>query len=157
MLDRPDLANDPQLLDRNTRLKQRDRINDILNQAFMAKPWSYWKRRLRDAKVPHGEVRTLGEALTSPEARERKCVTRIAHPKVGWIPNMPLPFKLSATPAIHPVPAPAIGEHTAEVLRQTLGYDEARLAALARSGALGASAPGAPDRAALDFLVGDCR
>ena len=144
---RPDLADDPDLLDRNTRLKQRKRIDDMLGDIFMTHPWSYWKPRLRAASVPHGEVRTLGEALTSPEARERKRVTRIAHPKVGWVPNMPLPFKLSATPAIDPVPAPAIGEHTLEVLRRTMGYDEARLDALKRSGALGAAHKPAPANA----------
>ena len=144
---RPDLADDPDMLDRNTRLKQRKRIDDMLSEIFMTQPWSYWKPRLRAASVPHGEVRTLGEALTSPEARERKLVTRVAHPKVGWVPNMPLPFKLSATPAVNPVPAPAIGEHTLEVLRQTLCYDEARLDALKRSGSLGAAHKPAPANA----------
>ena len=139
VIGRPDLASDPELLDRNTRLKQRDRINGILNDAFMTQPWSYWKPRLRAASVPAGEVRTLGEALGSPEARERECVTRIPHPEVGWIPNMSLPFKLAGTPAIDPVRAPAIGEHTAAVLKKTLGYNDAQIQALAQSGALGAS------------------
>jgi len=137
VLDRPDLAADPELLDRNKRLQQRDRIHALLNEAFMKQPWSYWKPRLRAASVPHGEVRTLGEALASPEARERKVVTRIPHPKVGWVPNMRLPFELAATPAIEPKPAPALGEHTMQVLRDTLGYDDERLAGLASSGALG--------------------
>ena len=141
MLERPDLAADPDLLDRNKRLAQRERINDILNTAFMAQPWSYWKPRLRAASVPHGELRSLAEALTSPEAKERKRVTRIRHPGVGWVPNMPLPFTLSRTPAIDPAPAPAIGEHTAAVLGQVLGYDEARIGALAASGAIGLGAP----------------
>jgi len=140
VLERPDLASDPDLLDRNVRLKQRDRINKILDEAFMKQPWSYWRPKLRAASVPAGEVRTLAEALTSPETRERGCVTRIPHPAVGWIPNMPLPIRLSATPAVDPVPAPGIGEHTMEVLQSVLGYDSERIDALARSAALGAGA-----------------
>ena len=139
VLNRPDLASDPDLLDRNKRLQQRERIHALLNEAFMQHPWSYWKPRLRAAAVPHGEVRSLGEALGSAEARERRIVTRIAHPKVGWVPNMRLPFELAETPPVDARPAPAIGEHTLEVLRDTLGYDEERLAQLVRSGALGAN------------------
>jgi hypothetical protein len=36
-----------------------------------------------------------------------------------------------------PVAAPLLGEHTKEVLRKTLGYDDARIAALAVAGVFG--------------------
>jgi len=36
------------------------------------------------------------------------------------------------------VAAPLLGQHTAEVLRSTLGYDDNRIAALAEKGAFGA-------------------
>ena len=41
------------------------------------------------------------------------------------------------TPVIDPVAAPLLGEHTEEVLRKTLGYDDARIAALAEAGVFG--------------------
>jgi crotonobetainyl-CoA:carnitine CoA-transferase CaiB-like acyl-CoA transferase len=43
-----------------------------------------------------------------------------------------------------PVPekAPALGEHTERVLRETLGYDDARIAALRAAGALGRASAG---------------
>jgi crotonobetainyl-CoA:carnitine CoA-transferase CaiB-like acyl-CoA transferase len=44
---------------------------------------------------------------------------------------------MSVTPAIYPVAAPLLGEHTKDVLRKTLGYDDGRLAALAEAGAFG--------------------
>jgi crotonobetainyl-CoA:carnitine CoA-transferase CaiB-like acyl-CoA transferase len=44
---------------------------------------------------------------------------------------------MSLTPTIDPVAAPLLGEHTSEVLRKTLGYDERRIAALAEAGAFG--------------------
>ena len=39
--------------------------------------------------------------------------------------------------AADPVAAPMLGEHTTEVLRKTLGYDESRIAALAETGVFG--------------------
>jgi crotonobetainyl-CoA:carnitine CoA-transferase CaiB-like acyl-CoA transferase len=44
---------------------------------------------------------------------------------------------MSLTPTIDPVAAPLLGEHTEDVLRKTLGYDDRRIAALAEAGAFG--------------------
>src|SRR5690606_7691196 len=117
----------------------RQRIHQVLNDAFMEHDWAYWKPKLRAAAVPAGELRSLGEALTAPETRARQSATRTPHPKVGWIPNMRLPFTLTDTPAIDPVAAPAVGEHTLVALRQRLGYDDERIQTVKRSGALGSA------------------
>ena len=44
---------------------------------------------------------------------------------------------MSLTPVVDPVAAPLLGEHTKDVLRKTLGYDDDRLARLAEAGAFG--------------------
>lgn len=82
-------------------------------------------------------MRTIGEAIRSPEARERRLVTRIPHESVNWVPNVALPIRYSRTPIVDPVAAPAVGQHTQEVLQGLLGYDDARLARLAEAGAFG--------------------
>jgi crotonobetainyl-CoA:carnitine CoA-transferase CaiB-like acyl-CoA transferase len=50
---------------------------------------------------------------------------------------------MEATPPVHPVAAPLLGEHTGQVLRDTLGYDADRIAALAEAGAFGKLRPAA--------------
>lgn len=135
VLERPDLAYDPVLKERNGRNARRAELFAILEDLFRREPWSYWQPRMRGALIPCGEVRSLGEALHSPEAIARDLVTRIEHPAVGWIPNIRMPFRLSSTPAVDPRPAPAVGQHTEEVLRQLLGYDDRRLTQLRDSGA----------------------
>jgi crotonobetainyl-CoA:carnitine CoA-transferase CaiB-like acyl-CoA transferase len=64
-------------------------------------------------------------------------VTRIPHPQTGWLPNVALPIRYSGTPVMDPVAAPAVGQHTNEVLRSILGYDDDRLARLTEAGAFG--------------------
>ena len=52
-------------------------------------------------------------------------------------PRRPLigrPWKFSANPLSITGPAPAYGQHNGEVLREILGYDESRCAALASAG-----------------------
>jgi crotonobetainyl-CoA:carnitine CoA-transferase CaiB-like acyl-CoA transferase len=137
VIDRPDLAAAEAYATGTERIRRRDELFDVLGEAFAHRPWSYWQSKMRAAGVPCGQVRTVGEAIRSPEAREREIVTRIPHPTVGWVPNVRLPIRYSRTPIVDPVAAPAVGEHTKEVLRDLLGYDENRLAQLAQAGALG--------------------
>jgi crotonobetainyl-CoA:carnitine CoA-transferase CaiB-like acyl-CoA transferase len=85
-------------------------------------------------------VRTLRQALRSPQVGTRGLVSRIPHPVKGWIPNIASPIRMSQTPAVAPRAAPAVGQHTEDVLRQTLGYDDERIARLRASGALGSHA-----------------
>jgi len=137
VLGRPDIAHDAVLSQRANRLKHRDHLFDIMNAAFAQQPWSHWQPLLRAAAVPHGQVRTLGEALASDEARSRGLVHRIPHPVKGWIPNVASPLRLARTPFITPRAAPAVGADTEEILREVLHYDTDRVQALRDSGALG--------------------
>ena len=50
------------------------------------------------------------------------------------MPNIETPLNMSLTPPIDPVAAPLLGQHTKDVLRKTLGYDDRRIAALAEAG-----------------------
>jgi len=141
VLERPDLAGDPVLSDRNGRMSRRAELFKLLEEAFLQQPWSHWQPRMRAASIPCGEVRTVGEALRSKEAKARGLLTRIPHPVVGWMPNIAMPIRFSGTPVVDPVAAPSIGQHTEEVLGEVLGYDAARLAALRATGALSATPP----------------
>jgi crotonobetainyl-CoA:carnitine CoA-transferase CaiB-like acyl-CoA transferase len=139
VLDRADLASAAAYATPPDRIRRREELFAILGEAFAKRPWSYWQQRMRAAGVPCGQLRSVGEAIRSPEARERQLVTRIPHPQGGWVPNVALPIRYSRTPVVDPVAAPAVGQHTREVLRAALEYDEDRLERLAESGALGES------------------
>jgi crotonobetainyl-CoA:carnitine CoA-transferase CaiB-like acyl-CoA transferase len=142
VLELPQLAQDPQLARAAGRAAQREELFGVLREAFGAKPWSHWRQRMRAAGIPHGELRTVGEALRSEETRARGMVNRLRHPTLGWLPNIPLPIHFSGTPLRESTPAPLVGEHTLEVLRE-LGCSDERIAALRASGALGGAAAGA--------------
>ncbi len=141
VLERPDLADDPVLRERDGRIARRDALFAELEQEFGQHPWAHWQARMRECQIPSGEVRTVGEALRSPEARARNLVTRIAHPDVGEVPNLASPIRYAGTPLADPVPAPRIGQHTAEVLREVLGYSAERVDGLARAGTFGERVP----------------
>jgi crotonobetainyl-CoA:carnitine CoA-transferase CaiB-like acyl-CoA transferase len=140
VIDRPDLASSDLYATGPDRIRRREELFAILGDAFAQHPWLHWQSRMRAAGVPCGKVRTVGEAIRSPEARERGIVTRIPHETLGWVPNVNLPIRYSHTPLVDPVAAPAVGQHTEQVLRDLLGYDDERMARLAEAGAFGADA-----------------
>ena len=148
VIDRADLASAEIYATGPDRIRRRDELFAILGEAFARQPWSHWQARMRAAGVPCGQMRTVGEAIRSAEARERRLVTRIAHEGVGWVPNMALPIRYSRTPVVDPVAAPAVGQHTRDVLQDLLGYDDDRLARLAQAGAFGAHSETAPPQKA---------
>jgi crotonobetainyl-CoA:carnitine CoA-transferase CaiB-like acyl-CoA transferase len=76
----------------------------------------------------------VGEVLESDQVRERKMVVSYEQPQLGEVRQLGFPIKMSRTPSKIHRHAPALGEHTAEVLGEAgLGEDE--VAALIDSGA----------------------
>jgi alpha-methylacyl-CoA racemase len=77
----------------------------------------------------------LDEALASELVREREMVVELEQPGLGPVRLLGLPIKLSRTPGDATRPAPALGEHTEEVLREA-GFDADEVAELLGSGAV---------------------
>jgi crotonobetainyl-CoA:carnitine CoA-transferase CaiB-like acyl-CoA transferase len=136
VLDRPDLASG-EFGDRRSRTANKDKLRAILTGIFVQDTRENWVRKMKAANIPVGYLRTVEEAFNSPEARQRHRLSQIPHPTAGTVPNIESPLNLGLTPTINPVAAPLLGQHTREVLRERLGYDDARIAALADAGAFG--------------------
>jgi formyl-CoA transferase len=136
VLGRPDLASG-EFGDRRSRTANKEKLRAILTGIFVQDLRESWVTKMKSANIPVGYLRTVEEAFNSPELRERHRVSQIPHPAAGSVPNIESPINLGLTPAIDPVAAPLLGEHTKEVLHKTLGYDDARIAALSEAGAFG--------------------
>src|SRR5580692_5971165 len=136
VLGRPDLFSG-EFGDRRSRVANKDKLRAILNEVFARDTRENWVAKMKAANIPVGFLRTVEEAFNSPEALERHRVSQIPHPAAGTVPNIEPPIHLGLTAVVDPVAAPLLGEHTKEVLRRQLGYDETRMAALAEAGVFG--------------------
>ena len=137
VLERPDLVTDPRFAHRKNRTANREQLRAILAGIFAGDRLENWMAKMKKANIPVGYLRTVEEGFNAPEVRGRDRLSQIPHPSAGSVPNIETPLHMSLTPTIDPVAAPLLGEHTKEVLRKTLGYDDRRIAALAEAGAFG--------------------
>lgn len=137
VLDRPDLVADPRFASHGQRNANKAELMSVIAGIIGDGPRERWMERARKGKVPVGQVRSIGEALTSPVAREKRIATRLPHPSGDPVPNIASPFRFSETPVADPVAAPRLDEHRTAVLEQTLGYGAERIAALEAAGAFG--------------------
>ncbi len=88
------------------------------------------------ADVPNGPVLALDETLSDPHVAARGMVRQVAHPPIGELPALRLPYRFQGWSNPEVARPPLLGEHTEEVLRARLGYDAARIAALREAGAI---------------------
>ncbi len=90
--------------------------------------------QLRQAGVPCGAVRDIGQALADPQLLARQMVEVLPHAAIGSVKVLGIPTKLSETPGAVRTAPPMLGEHTARVLRDDLGFSEQQLQELTRKG-----------------------
>jgi formyl-CoA transferase len=138
--ERPDWLEDPRFATAKERMTTHNAdFLAELRTLFRSRPSAEWSARCKAAGVPLGVVRRPGDALLSEEAMDRGLVFDLPHPTAGTVPAIAQPVRFSDTPCRYGTP-PLLGQHTRAVLTSLLGYDDARIEALAAGGAIGLSA-----------------
>ncbi len=131
----PAVARDPRFATFADRLAHKAVLVPILKARFAEHTTSEWLVRLR-GRVPCAPVNTVAQALADEQVAARDMIVEVKHPRFGVLREVGTPVKTEGA-APNLTPAPALGQHTDEILRTLLEYDPARIAALRASGALG--------------------
>ena len=130
----PDLATDPQFATIGDRRKNQQLMWMLLNK-FAS---HYTKREvmtiLNPLDVPCGPIMSTEDLANDEHIRGRDMYVELDHPQRGKWWNVGMPIKLSASPA-KIERSPLLGEHTDDVLKNVLGYDDTRIAAMKAAGA----------------------
>ena len=108
-----------------------------LDELFAARTQAEWIAFLADVDCCCEPVLSLDEAAAHPAAREREAIREVEHPTEGRLRQLAQPLRFTPEAEADYRPAPALGEHTREVLREA-GCSDAEIDDLQRRGAFGA-------------------
>jgi formyl-CoA transferase len=135
-LDVPELAKDIRFSGNADRLQHREELIALLSEAFRARDSAEWLKRLSDYSVPCGPINDIEQVFKSDYANERALVRQLKHPYDDAMPTVANPSRFSATPVSYRKAPPLLGQHTAEILADWLGYSAEKVAHLKSVGAV---------------------
>jgi len=139
VIGRADLRTDPRFATAPDRARHRAALVEILAPLFLLQTRVQWLNVLGDAGIPCGAIKTVGEVCEAPQLAVRGMVQTVDHPVSGAVRFVARPIRFDDTPPAASVPPPTLGQHTAEVLSEWLGWTAEDLAGHAAGGAFGAA------------------
>ncbi len=144
VLGREDLADNPRYATFADRHRNRPELGAILEAIMRTRTTAEWEEALRAGDVPNGPVNSVAQAIEMEQTLARRMVVEMDHPVAGRLRTLgtPFHFDFEGGAQFRPDcrPAPVLGQHTRSVLRDLLGYDEARIERLAADKVVGLSA-----------------
>lgn len=133
-LDRPDLVADERFETNSDRVNNMSALEAELEKTLQTKTTDEWIDILvEDAGVPAGPVFGVEQALNNPQIEARNAVTDVEHPELGTVPVIEHPLTYKHAKSGFDAPAPSLGEHNREVLRE-IGYSESKIDELESAG-----------------------
>ena len=129
----PELIDDPQFHSEAARIENSRALVAILDRVFATKPRDEWVQIGRQAGLIFGPINSVADLASDPQVLANDYLVDLDFPGLGPVKVTGFPVQFSETPAKVRSAAPALGEHTDEVLGDLLGFSAADLDDLRRS------------------------
>jgi crotonobetainyl-CoA:carnitine CoA-transferase CaiB-like acyl-CoA transferase len=130
------MVDDPRYVTNARRNANRLSLVAALQEAFLTRTYEEWEAVLLPAGIPMGAINTIDQVVDHAQVRARGALVENTHPVAGTIQMTGPPVRMSETPGAVRTPAPLLGEHTEEVLKNRLGITDDEIASLRAAGAI---------------------
>lgn len=127
IIGRPDLAADERFTTNPLRTNNVEALTVELNKTFKTKTMDEWLHLIKEAGIPVGPINDVARVMKDPAVIARDMIVTTHHPVAGDIEMAGVPIKLSDTPGEVAGPAPTLGQHTRELLKEFLGLDDKKI------------------------------
>src|SRR5436190_2243384 len=128
------MMDDPRYVTNARRNANRMSLVAALQEAFLTRTYEEWEAMLLPAGIPMGAINTIDQVVDHAQVRARGSLVESTHPVAGSIRMTGPPVRMSDTPGTVRTPAPLLGEHTEEILRDRLGTTAVEIARLKNAG-----------------------
>ena len=115
LLGRKDLASDPRFATNPQRVRNRNELVPVLQEAFLARTTDEWLPELRAVGIPCGPINSVSQIFNDPHIQARGYVWECDHPKAGKIKLAGSPMHFSETPTRLYKAPPLLGEDDEKV------------------------------------------
>ena len=132
---RPELKTDPRFDSAATRTRNAADYFEVQATSLGGKTTDEWVELFDKLDVPAARYNSIDDLLTDPHLKDVGFYKEEHHPSEGKIRRTRPANIFSGGGRTRPLPAPRLGEHTAEVLAE-VGYSEAEIAAMKDAGAV---------------------
>ncbi len=135
---RGDLKGDPRFKDQQGRYKNSDKVEEMVNDWLKNLTKAEALKRLREKKVPCGQIADYGEVLDDPQLNFRGMVKEVVHPISGktGAKAAGFPVQFSRVNAGLDEPAPYPGQHSEEIFMDLLGVSREKIEELKKEGVI---------------------
>ncbi len=130
---RLELMKDPRYATQASRAANIHDIYAFLTELFRTRSTAEWIALLESVDIPVAPMNTVEDVVHDPHLTQSGFFATEQHPSEGALRAMRTPTTWSESQPDTPRPAPRLGEHSAEVLREA-GYTDAEIGELARTG-----------------------
>src|SRR6516162_3155299 len=135
---RPEITDDPRLADAQTRSRHVAELYALIAECVRDGSTALWLEKLKSADIPSGPVNPLAELPADEHLAAVEMFPRAEHPTEGAIRIVRPPVRFGGADCTMRRPAPRLGEHTREVLREAGLTDDEIADLLARNVAIDA-------------------
>jgi len=139
VIGREDMIADPRFDSNSSRLRNVEEVDRIVGGFIRERSLAENLELFDREEITVGPVYDSSDLAHDPYIIEREAIAEYEDPEVGFVPMHAVTARMSATPGVMRRPAPAVGEHTRELIEPLIGTDAYQ--ALLESGALAEGRP----------------
>ena len=131
---RPELEHDARFASTAERRANAAALTRVFDEVFAQQDWAVWRERLIAERMIFSPITRVEDLVDDPQARAAQAIVETDNPAMPL--TLAVPFRIEGVEPRRAGPAPALGEHSSEILRE-VGFAAEEIERLRAAGVVG--------------------